>query len=59
MATLREYFDKDGAQNLTMHEMWELKNQDTGEKYGEIVVRLHFDFEAHASRPERRNERSL
>jgi TIR domain len=48
MATLREYFAKDGAQNLTTHEMWEVKNQETGEKYGEIVARLHFDFEAHA-----------
>jgi TIR domain len=48
MATLREYFAKDGSQNLTTHETWEVKNQETGEKYGEIIARLHFDFEAHA-----------
>jgi len=48
MATLREYFIKDGAQNLTTHETWELKNKQTGEKYGEIIARLHFDFESHA-----------
>ena len=48
MATLREYFAKDGAQNLTTHETWEVKNRDTGEKYGEIIARLHFDFEAYA-----------
>jgi hypothetical protein len=48
MATLREYFAKDGAQNLTTQETWEVKNQETGEKYGEIIARLHFAFEAHA-----------
>ena len=48
MATLREYFAKDGAQNLTTHQTWDVKNIQTGEKYGEIIARLHFDFEAHA-----------
>jgi len=48
MATLREYFAKDGAQNLTTSETWGVTNQVTGEKYGEVVARLHFDFEAYA-----------
>src|SRR5215470_12346095 len=48
MATLREYFIKDGEQNLTTHQTWELKDQRTGAKSGEIIARLHFDFEAYA-----------
>lgn len=48
MATLREYFIKDGAKNLTTHQAWEIKNQQTDEKYGEVIARLHLDFDAHA-----------
>jgi hypothetical protein len=48
MATLREYFLKDGAANLTTQETWVVQNNETGEKIGEVVARLHFDFDAHA-----------
>jgi hypothetical protein len=48
MATLHEYFVKDGAQNLTCDEKWQMENKETGEKLGEITARIHFDFEAHA-----------
>jgi hypothetical protein len=48
MATLREYFIKDGHNNLTTDQTLEVKNQETGEKYGDVVARLHLDFEAHA-----------
>lgn len=48
MATLKEYFTKDGAANLTMHETWPIKNSETGQVYGEITARIHFDFEAYA-----------
>jgi hypothetical protein len=47
MATLHEYFLKDGAQNLTTYETWEMKNE-SGEKLGEVIASLHFDFEAYA-----------
>src|SRR3984957_8885132 len=48
MATLHEYFVKDGIQNLTCNEQWEMRNKDTGEKLGETTARVHFDFEAYA-----------
>jgi TIR domain len=47
MASLKEYFIKDGARNLTLDEKWPLSNQ-SGHTYGEITARLHFDFEAYA-----------
>jgi hypothetical protein len=47
MATLYEYFVKDGAQNLTTHQTWPLTNAD-GTKLGEVTARLHLDFEANA-----------
>jgi hypothetical protein len=46
MATLHEYFIKDGAQNLTTHQTWPLTDEVTGATVGEITARLHFDFEA-------------
>lgn len=48
MATLREYFIKDGATNLTTQETWEMKNNETGQRLGEVTARLHYDFDAHA-----------
>jgi len=48
MATLHEYFVKDGAQNLTMHQTWPMADQLTGKTLGEVIVRLHFDFDAFA-----------
>ena len=48
MASLNEYFIKDGAQNLTLRETWPISNGETGHVYGEITARLHFDFEAYA-----------
>lgn len=48
MATLREYFTKDGASNLTTHQDWPMENLETGEKLGDLTARLHFDFEAFA-----------
>jgi TIR domain len=47
MATLHEYFVKDGAQNLTHQQTWLLTNA-YGEKLGELIARLHLDFDAHA-----------
>jgi TIR domain len=47
MASLHEYFVKDGSQNLTTHQSWPLTRQD-GSVIGEIVARLHFDFDANA-----------
>ena len=47
MASLREYFVKDGAQNLTMRQTWPLANAE-GVKLGELTARLHLDFEANA-----------
>jgi hypothetical protein len=46
MASLHEYFVKDGSSNLTLHETWSL--DVNGTRVGEIVARLHFDFEANA-----------
>lgn len=47
MASLLEYFVKDGQSNLTVHEVWPLTHAD-GRKVGEITARLHYDFDAHA-----------
>lgn len=47
MASLHEYFIKDGSQNLTTHQVWPLENAQ-GHKLGELVARLHLDFEANA-----------
>jgi hypothetical protein len=48
MATLKEYFTKDGATNLTVHETWPIADRETGQMYGEVIARIHFDFEAYA-----------
>jgi hypothetical protein len=47
MASLHEYFVKDGSQNLTTHVTWQLKEPD-GAVIGEIILRLHLDFDANA-----------
>jgi len=47
MASLKEYFIKDGASNLTLDQKWPLQKLD-GDVLGEITARLHFDFEAYA-----------
>jgi hypothetical protein len=47
MATLKEYFIKNGARNLTLDEKWPL-GDNTGNVLGEITARIHFDFEAYA-----------
>ncbi len=47
MASLYEYFVKDGSSNLTMHKTLPLTGSD-GAVLAEIVARLHFDFEAKA-----------
>jgi hypothetical protein len=46
MATLHEYFVKDGAQNFTTHQRWLVENE--GAKLGELIARLHLDFDANA-----------
>jgi hypothetical protein len=47
MATLREYFVKDGAGNLTLDETWDF--QDEARKViGKVTARLHLDFESYA-----------
>ena len=47
MASLHEYFVKDGWQNLTHQESYALTRQD-GSVIGEIISRLQFDFDANA-----------
>lgn len=47
MATLYEYFVKDGASNLTTHQSLAIADAD-GAKLGELVARLHLDFDANA-----------
>jgi hypothetical protein len=47
MASLHEYFVKDGAQNLTTQQTWQFANAE-GVKLGEVTARLHFDFDANA-----------
>lgn len=47
MASLYEYFVKDGASNLTTHQTWPLR-ESNGDIIGEIIARLHMNFEAHA-----------
>ena len=48
MASLHEYFVKDGSQNLTNQQTWPLMDVG-GAKLGEVIARLHFDFEANAT----------
>jgi hypothetical protein len=47
MASLHEYFVKDGAQNLTIDRRWTFSNTD-GVSLGELTGRLHLDFDANA-----------
>lgn len=47
MATLREYFVKDGASNLTSHLECPITDAN-GAKLGELTARLHLDFDANA-----------
>ena len=47
MATLHEYFVKDGGQNFTTEQTWPLKNAE-GVKVGEMTARLHLNFPANA-----------
>ena len=47
MASLHEYFVKDGSRDLTMNRPWQLTRQD-GSVIHEITARLHFDFHANA-----------
>jgi hypothetical protein len=46
MASLYEYFAKDGAQNLTTHKSCPLTKDGT--TLGEVIARLHLDFDANA-----------
>jgi hypothetical protein len=47
MASLHEYFVRDGSQNLTTQQSWTLTRPD-GSSIGEAVARLHLDFDANA-----------
>lgn len=47
MASLFEYFVKDGVQNLTTQKSWTL-GDPLGTKHGEVVAKLHLDFDANA-----------
>ena len=47
MASLHEYFVKDGADNLTLHQTLPFTNSE-GVMLGELIARLHLDFEANA-----------
>jgi hypothetical protein len=47
VASLHEYFVRDGASNLTIHETWMLRNTN-GMALGELTARLHLDFVANA-----------
>jgi hypothetical protein len=46
MASLHEYFVRD-ARTLTTHQSWAINRKD-GSVIGEIIARLHFDFNANA-----------
>lgn len=48
MASLYEYFVKDGAQNLTTHQSWPISEGPDAMPMGEVIARLHLDFEANA-----------
>ncbi|MGD9921939.1 MAG: hypothetical protein AB7V13_10895 [Pseudorhodoplanes sp.] len=48
MATLYEYFLRDGQSNLTVHETWTISNAH-GSKAGDFIARAHYDFESHAT----------
>ncbi len=48
MASLQEYFKKDGSKNLTVQEQWNFSNADGSNIEGEVIARLHYDFDAHA-----------
>lgn len=47
MASLHEYFKKDGSQNLTTQQSWAI-NDGHGNRLGEAIARLHLDFDANA-----------
>src|SRR3954464_12708607 len=47
MATLREYFVKDGAGNLKVDHNWQIRDP-AGKLIGAVTARLHLDFEARA-----------
>jgi hypothetical protein len=47
VASLYEYFVKDGAQNLTIHKTWTWSSAN-GAALGEFTGRLHLDFDANA-----------
>jgi hypothetical protein len=47
MASLHEYFVRDGAQNLSHQQIWALTHRD-GTKLGDITARLYMDFDANA-----------
>ena len=48
MATLCEYFVKDGAANLTSQQTLTI-GDEAGTRFGELIARLHLDFDAHAT----------
>ena len=48
MATLHEYFIKDGSDNLTTHKTFELRQQN-GEILSQPIARMHYDFNARAA----------
>src|SRR5260221_3236119 len=47
LASLHEYFVKDGVQNITMDQTWPLTNAK-GVELGKVTARLHLDFDANA-----------
>ncbi|WP_423065741.1 toll/interleukin-1 receptor domain-containing protein [Devosia sp. CN2-171] len=47
MATLKEYFLNDARSNTTLHEEWPIGDVN-GRQFGNVIARLHFDFEANA-----------
>lgn len=47
MASLHEYFVKDGSGNLTIHQPWPLRG-DNGAVLLETIAKLHLDFESRA-----------
>ncbi|MGE0499905.1 MAG: toll/interleukin-1 receptor domain-containing protein [Rhizobiaceae bacterium] len=48
MASLYEYFVKDGSRNLATHETWSLIDGKNGAELGKVIAKLHYDFEANA-----------
>lgn len=46
MGALRDIFVKDGSTGVITERTWSITNDANGEKVGEVIARLHYDFSA-------------